>query len=213
MKLKWTSRFSGDMALKALGGTLFSPGALLLVRYFTASVNSFQEGGTSSLFITSREFILFKTLLLILFLLFNTFQSVLQILWHDLHPFQQGLSREASFEIFLDMCDELSPLCTEFICFTKHHWGLWIVSARCLDHLDLAISIISSTSCWSVLRFNIIYCKGGCWYALMMRRIAFLAANAVVRVLFLWCNHPLLLCLFVIADYWELFRMASLKSL
>ena len=61
------------MALKALGGTPFSPVDLSLVRSFTASVNSFQEVGTSSLFITPREFMLFRTLFLILFLLFNTF--------------------------------------------------------------------------------------------------------------------------------------------
>ena len=73
MKLKWTFRLSGDMALKALGGTPFSPGDLSLVIAFIASVNYFQEGGTSSFFITSREFMLFKTLLLVLFLLFNTF--------------------------------------------------------------------------------------------------------------------------------------------
>ena len=61
------------MSLKALGGTPFSPGDLSLVRSSTASVNYFQEGGTSSLFITSREFMLLRSLLLILFLLFNTF--------------------------------------------------------------------------------------------------------------------------------------------
>ena len=71
MKLKWTFRFSGDIALEALGDTPFSPGALLLVRYFTASVNYFQEVGTSSSFVTSREFMLFRTLLLIYLLSFT----------------------------------------------------------------------------------------------------------------------------------------------
>ena len=78
MKLKWTFRFFGDMALKALGGTPFSPGDLSLVRSFTASTNSFQEGGNYSLYITSRESMLFKTLLLIIFLLFNNFPKYLQ---------------------------------------------------------------------------------------------------------------------------------------
>ena len=127
MKLKWTFRFSGDMALKTLGGTTFSPGSLSLVRSFTSSVNYFQEVGKSSSFKTSREFMLFKTLLLILFLLFNIFPKCFANTLALSLPFQQGLLREASFEIVLEMCDELSPFCTEYICFPKHPWD-WTTS-------------------------------------------------------------------------------------
>ena len=61
------------MDFKALGGTPFRPGALSLVKPFTAYVNSFQEVGMYSSYITSHESMSFITLLLILFLLFNTF--------------------------------------------------------------------------------------------------------------------------------------------
>ena len=51
------------------------------------------------------------------------FQNVLRTLRHYLRLFQKGLPREASFELVLEMCDDLYTLCIDFVCFTKHSWG------------------------------------------------------------------------------------------
>ena len=217
MKLKWTFRFFGDMTLKAWVGTPFKPGALLLVISFTASLNYFQEGGASSSYITSSEFMLFKTFLWILFLLFYNFPKCFantlalsssvsarspdkSLIWNNFGDMWWAFSNLYIFRMFSQASLRLNNM-------------LWIVSARCLDHLAFMISIILSTSYWSVLRFNIFSSEGGCWSNLMVWRIAFMAANSVVIVLLLWWNHPLLLWLFVIADFWALSSMASLKSL
>ena len=189
MKLKWTFRLSGYIALKALGGTPFSPGALSLVRSFTAYVKYFQEGGTSSLFITSPEFVLFKTLLLILFLLFNTFPKCFA---NTLAFYSSVSARSPDGSLIWNSLGYVwwyfSPL-HRIRMFSHAPLGLndilWIDSARCLDYLALAISIILSTSCWSVLRFINVSCEGGCWSGLLLWIIAFLAANAVVSVLLL----------------------------
>ena len=123
MKLKWTFRFFGDMSLKALGGTMFRLGDLLWVRSFTDYMNYFQEGGTSSSYITSREFMLFIFLCKYSSCYSTLFQNVLRTLRHYLRLFQKGLPREAPFELVLEMCDDLYTLCIDFVCSTKHYWG------------------------------------------------------------------------------------------
>ena len=158
----------------------------------------------------------FRTLLLILFLLFNTFPKCFT---NTLALSSSVLARSPDGRLIWNsfgyVWRDFSPLQRIHMFSHTLFWLndiLWIVSARCLDHLDLAISIISSTSCWSVLRFINVSCEGVCWSDLMLWIIVFLAANAGLSVLLLWWNHPLLHFLFIITDCWALFMMASLKS-